>query len=289
MAYIATCTDRGRVKQTNEDACCVEVAETPLGEVLMAVVCDGVGGLARGELASSTVVERLSRWFEEELPGLMEGMLETGAFDFSVVRLVWGALLAHLNDLIRSYGASTGGRLGTTFSGLVCCDGTYLLGHVGDCRVLQVREGALRQVSEDQTLLQRMLSSGELSPEEAQGFDRKHVILQSVGTERTLKPAFSSGRYTAEDLFVICCDGVWRKAGNEGVYQAFQGVDHHDEAALERACQQLLLDDLAAGERDNLTIVCFSGDLRGADADAPTMVYGDDGDDTPTSIEGGEA
>lgn len=289
MAYIATCTDKGRVKRINEDACCVECAETPLGEVLMGVVCDGVGGLSRGELASSTVVERFSRWFERELPGLMEGMVVAGAFDFSAVRIVWGTLLASLNDLIRSYGASVGGKLGTTFSGIIACDGTYLLGHVGDCRVYQLSHDAFWQISQDQTLLAQKLASGELTPQQAQAFDKKHVILQSVGTQRVLKPVFSTGRYTAEDLFVACCDGVWRRAGNEGVRRAFEGEDFRDEAALSRACQRLLLDDLAQGERDNLTIICFSGDLRGQDADAPTMVYADDGDDTPTSVEGGEA
>ena len=98
MAYIAACTDKGAKRRTNQDACCVQVAETPFGELLMAIVCDGVGGLAAGELASSTVAYRFAQWFNEELPVLVDSMSLAEPFNFDMVEMVWGVLLANLND-----------------------------------------------------------------------------------------------------------------------------------------------------------------------------------------------
>ena len=261
MALLAARTDKGTRKPTNEDACCIEVAETRFGEVAMAIVCDGVGGLARGELASSTVVERFATWFEEELPMLVEGMADTGAFQFSTVRAVWGALLSGLNELVQAYGTSVGANLGSTFTGIIACQGRYLVAHIGDCRLYQVGPRQFRQVTEDQTLLAKKLASGELRPEDAASFAQKNVILQSVGTERVLRPSFYEGTFAPDDLFVILCDGAYRRIGGEGVRRNFQGIDYASERAMGEACERVIRESLEQGEQDNLTVVCFSGDL----------------------------
>lgn len=301
MAYVAACTDKGVKRQTNQDACCIQVAETPFGEIAMAVVCDGVGGLAAGELASATVVYRFVQWFGEELPMLISGMDPEQPFNFSHVQTVWGVLLSSLNETILAYGRSHNERLGTTFTGLLLCRGQYLIGHVGDCRVYQIAPRGVRQVTEDQTLLAKKLAEGTLSPEEAKSFGKRHVILQAVGTEGMLHPAFYKGTCGQTDLFVLCCDGAYKKAEDVGVASFFAGVDHHDEAALGRACQEMLAYDVTHGEKDNLTVVCVSADLAapgaqphvaagGAredrsrpDYDAPTVVEPDD--DLPATAE----
>lgn len=274
MIAIATCTDCGPVREVNEDACCVEVADSALGEVAMGVVCDGVGGLARGELASATVVMGLVGWFEDELPRLISTMAPGGSFDPEVARGSWEGLLQGLNDLIGSYGTSSGASLGTTFTGILACDGTYLLGHVGDARAYLLRGGGLEQLSHDQVP----------SPTSCAG----HTILQAVGTEHALRPAFSSGRLEEGDLLVICSDGAWRRAGNDGVLRIFGDVGTLDEGALADACRRLLRLDLERGERDNLTVVCMAGGWGVAGQEAPTMVGGP-GDELPTIVTGGGA
>lgn len=262
MAVLAARTDKGPRKQTNEDACCAIAADTKFGEVLMAIVCDGVGGLARGELASSTVIDRFVEWFETELPTLIEGMVDTGAFQFSTVRFIWEALLQNTNELIQSYGTSTRSSFGTTFTGVIVCQGHYLVGHVGDCRLYQVGPRSFRQVTEDQTLLATKLASGEITPEEAQNFAQKNVIMQSVGTERVLKPAFYEGTIANDDMMVMLCDGAYRRVGGEGIRRNFQGIDYLSELAMGEACDRVIQECLDKGEIDNLTVVCFSGSLE---------------------------
>ena len=301
MAYLAARTNAGTRKRENEDACCIEVGYGPFGEVLMAIVCDGVGGLSRGNVASSTVINRFVTWFEQELPALIEGMDAQAGFDFGLVRAVWGAHLQSLNDLIRAHGAKVGGSLGTTFTGIIACGGRYLAGHVGDCRAYHMNRVFFEQITQDQTLVAKKLAAGEITAEEA-ARQPKNVILQSVGTERVLKPVFYEGAYAPDSLLVICCDGAYKRAGNEGVKRLFQSLDYHDEAALGAACETLIEQDIAQGEKDNLTVLCFSGDLAGpgeavaahAELDAVSMAgagqaasagLAADEDDLPTMVE----
>ena len=261
MAYAAACTDKGARRKTNQDACCIQVANTAFGEVVLAVVCDGVGGLAGGELASGSVVYRFVQWFNDELPAHIRSMGPRGVFDFDMVEVEWNALLANLNDAILAYGQTRNMRLGTTFTGVLICGGYYVVGHVGDCRMYHIMPDGVRQVTEDQTLLAKKLAEGELTPEEAPSFRQGHVILQSVGTEALLRPVFYQGTCEPDDLFVLCCDGAYTRAEDVGIATFFEQVDHRDEDALAQACRNVLQFDLDHGEKDNLTVACVSCDL----------------------------
>ena len=307
MSYVAAATDVGTRKQVNEDSCCIKAATTSLGEVTMAIVCDGVGGFSAGNLASATVVNRFSQWFDAELPMLMEGMAsDSGAFDFNTVKAVWGALLQAQNDLIYTHGTATGAKLGTTFTAVISCGGRYLVGHVGDCRAYRIGKNTFEQLTEDQTKVARMLAAGEITAEEAARMP-KNVILQSVGTQRTLAPVFYEGACTDDDLFVICCDGAYHRVENEGIRRMFQKASFTDEAALDAVCREIIQLDLSLGEKDNLTVVCFcpapapdgqaGGEEKaevaeaksvaapaGDEDDMPTMVESDE-DDMPTMVE----
>ena len=299
MAYVAAATEVGSRKRVNEDSCCIKVAQTSLGEVVMALVCDGVGGLSAGNLASATVVNRFSQWFEQELPMLMEGMVGEGSFDFQTVKAVWGALLQTQNELIRTHGIKTGTRLGTTFTGAIACGGRYLVGHVGDCRAYQLDKASFSQITEDQTEVARKLAAGEITAEEARRMP-KNVILQAVGSGRVLVPAFYEGTCGPNELFVICCDGAYHRAENEGIRQIFQRACFTDEQSLGKACHDLLDYDLQMGEKDNLTVVCFSPAASDeafvaqatmaapVEDDLPTMVEADE-DDLPTMVEADES
>ena len=298
MAVVAACTDKGASRSVNQDACCIQVARTSFGEVLMAVVCDGVGGLAAGELASATVVYRFARWFNDELPRLLDGMDASAPINLDVIQTVWGIMLTRLNETIRAYGQTNKLGLGTTFTGLLLCDDRYLIAHVGDCRAYLLGSRGMRQVTEDQTLLTKMLREGKIAPQEATSFDRKHVILQSVGTEGILRPAYYEGTCAPSDLFVLCCDGAYRKAEDQGMHTFFERVDRTSEEDLRKACRSVVAYDMAHGEKDNLTVLAVSlGEQERAvsgratdEEDLPTMVESPlDEEDLPTVVEGGEA
>ena len=254
---VAAYTDVGARRPTNEDACCVEVARTPLGDVTLAVVCDGVGGYSRGEVASATVIHSFSNWFEHDFPLLIGGMAERGTLDFTVIKAIWEVMLLEANRTIRAFGTSEKVRLGTTFTGVLACAGQYLVGHVGDCRALLVHPTGLKQITEDQTLAAKMAGEGASSSVDLNV--QSHVILQAVGTQRTLQPVFYSGAYEAADIFVLCCDGVWKKPGNEGIAHAFRRASR-SEASLEQSCRDIISACRDMGENDNMTVVAFFDD-----------------------------
>ena len=113
MRFVATAdTDIGTTKDTNQDSAMIKHAMTEAGEVLMAVVCDGMGGLSNGELASATVIRAFSDWFDEELPVELEHV------NMQIVGLKWSNMLKDLNQKILQYG-SRYGSMGTTFSGIL--------------------------------------------------------------------------------------------------------------------------------------------------------------------------
>lgn len=291
MAVVAACTDKGASRSVNQDACCIQVAQTGFGEVLMAVVCDGVGGLAAGELASATVVYRFVQWFNEELPTLLAGMDASAPLDLDVVQTVWGIMLTNLNETIQAYGRSRHLTLGTTFTGIFLCDNRYLIGHVGDCRVYCLEPRRMRQITEDQTLLAKKLREGQITPQEAATYNKRHVILQSVGTEGILRPVYYKGTHTSPDIFVMCCDGAYKKAENRGMDTFFDGVDWTSEDELRRACQSVVAYDIAHGEKDNLTVVAVNlGETHALNVSAPAPMKVNDAteEDLPTMTEAEE-
>lgn len=249
----------GARKNVNQDAWCALSAETSVGDVALTVVCDGVGGLSSGELASSTVVYEFSRWFQQDFAPLASASVaHEGTVNLSEVAAVWAQMLASLNRRIGDYGRRQDVRLGTTFTGMLICQGRYVIGHVGDCRVYRIASGRLEQLTNDQTLAARSVAEGTVTKEEALLMPQGSVLLQSVGTQVELRPEFSYGEVREGDLFVTCCDGFYRRLGDEGVRTAYAQVNAANESALLAATERLIQQNMANGEKDNLTAVCLS-------------------------------
>lgn len=283
MLAVAGRSNVGTHKSVNQDSWCALVASTSVGDMALAVVCDGVGGLSSGELASATVVGAFSDWFEKDLPALAaSGVRSTGRVDLTSVAAVWSTMLTTLNQRIGDWGRAHGTRLGTTFTGLLACQGRYVLGQVGDCRAYRIAGGAIEQLSEDQTVAARAVAEGTMTKEEALHAPQGSVLLQSVGTQRALRPAFSYGDLHAGDLLVLCCDGFYRQLGDEGIRAAYAEVDPANGEGLVAVTDRLIQQDLERGEKDNLTAVC----LGFPHGDEPTSVLGDAGADAddPTSV-----
>ena len=115
MHYIATAdTDIGISKDTNQDSVLIKHAKADGEEILLAVICDGMGGLSKGELASATVIRAFAKWFDEELP------YELDHVDLQVIGAKWSLLLKELNAKILEYSRENGIEgVGTTFSGIL--------------------------------------------------------------------------------------------------------------------------------------------------------------------------
>lgn len=202
MKYLTTVrTDVGIRKKTNQDALLIRVADTDYGRVLLGVVCDGMGGLAKGEVASSTLIRAFSSWFEDELPKLLLGGLTEAS-----LRESWNQLASHTNKKIAAYGERNRLSLGTTLVALLLIEGTYYIINIGDSRAYYIKD-ELICLTKDQTYVQREVDLGNMTPEEALVSPQRNILLQCVGASEIIQPDFYSGSYDKDTVFMLCTDG----------------------------------------------------------------------------------
>lgn len=133
---LAAYTDAGIRKATNQDSVCLRRAQVaPTNEVLMAVVCDGMGGLEKGEVASGTCVSAFAAWFDQQLPRFPE-MCANG---LEPIRDQWDELLHFIHQKLQDHSTAIRLPLGTTVAALFAYGNQFLVTNVGDTRVYSSR------------------------------------------------------------------------------------------------------------------------------------------------------
>lgn len=251
MAFLtAYHTDKGIKKQTNQDALLLKSARTPKGMVGLFLICDGMGGLAHGELASATVVEDLSKWFDLELPGLLENeMPEMELAD----RLELA--IGNINQKILQHGTSSNIQLGTTLTALLMVYSSYILVQIGDSRAYLLHEDTITQLTKDQTLVQREYEKGNLTAEQARNDRRRNVLLQCVGATQELKPVISTGAVKSGSGFLLCSDGFYHEMTDEELVASLKPNATKSEDALQDTVKGLVEKVKARKEMDNISVI----------------------------------
>ncbi len=194
-------TDVGIKKNTNQDSYLIHQANTDFGTVLLAVMCDGMGGLAKGEVASARMIRAFSAWFSDEFPSLLYGGMDPDALRASLEKLV-----ERENEHIMAYGRSVHVDLGTTCVAFLVVGDSYYIMNIGDSRVYLISDNVY-QLTKDQTLVQREVDFGRMTYEEAMVSPQRSVLLQCIGASDVVMPDFFAGVLHPDECFLICCDG----------------------------------------------------------------------------------
>ncbi|MGM9603381.1 MAG: PP2C family protein-serine/threonine phosphatase [Faecousia sp.] len=253
MRYIATAdTDVGISKSTNQDSVLIKHASTELGEVLLAIVCDGMGGLAKGELASATVIREFSRWFNEDLPFELENL------DMQVIGGKWGLMLKALNRRILEYGNNYGASLGTTFSGILFVGNRYVIAHVGDTRIYHIGS-SLNQLTTDQTFVAREISRGTMTVEQAKIDKRRNLLLQCVGASKTVEPEIICG-IAEKGAYMLCSDGFRHEITEAEMYESLNPINLLNKNAMHSNAKYLIEQVKARRERDNISVILIKAE-----------------------------
>ena len=248
MRFLATAdTDVGIVKKTNQDSVLIKHAECEIGEVLMAVICDGMGGLDRGELASATVIKEFSRWFDEDLPFELENL------NMDVIAGKWSFLLKDLNNKIAEYGKKYRETLGTTFTGVLFAGDEYIAAHVGDSRLYHIYS-SVKQLTTDQTFIRREIERGNMTPEQAKTDKRRNMLLQCVGASSRLDPELLHGK-TEKGVYMLCSDGFRHEISEKEIYESLNPINLINKNAMHSNAKYLIEQDKARNERDNISVV----------------------------------
>lgn len=243
-------TDIGTTKQVNQDALLILQAESErYGDVLLAAVCDGMGGLEKGELASAEMTRAMNAWFREQLPVLLaEG------FDFARLQQSWGRLVRDVAVRIAEYGDLQHISLGTTLTALLLLDTSYFIVNVGDSRAYLLSD-RLYQLTRDHTVVQREIDLGRLTPAEALSDPRRNVLLQCIGASESVTPEFFSGTAEPRSVFLLCSDGFRHLITVEELYTLLNYRAGKKESSMQEKLRQATEIVKARGETDNITSV----------------------------------
>ncbi|MED9970708.1 MAG: PP2C family serine/threonine-protein phosphatase [Ruminococcus sp.] len=249
MNYLtAVHTDIGIRKDTNQDSALVMEAETELGRVLLTVICDGMGGLAKGEVASSAVVNAFANWFEKEFP-----MVLTSGKISDAIHESWEQIVFSCNDKICDYGKKHGVSLGTTLVALMIIGDQYYIINIGDSRVYCITDGVYC-LTKDQTFVQREMELGRMTYEQAMKSPQRSVLLQCIGASTFIDPEFLTGKCKPNQVFMLCSDGFRHVISEQEIFQSMNpGVLVNEKVMLQKEVFLVELNKQRM-ERDNITV-----------------------------------
>lgn len=256
-------TDVGIKKKVNQDSLIIRRATTEVGEITFISVCDGMGGLSFGELASAEAVNVLNSWFDEDLPELLIEGISDQSFKDSILPRIEEA-----DEKISQYGREHNADCGTTMTAILLYNGHYATVNVGDSRIYKLTAKEMEQLTHDQSVVQQLLDSGQITAEESETHPQRSVLLQCVGIGEKAVPDFTFGSYEEGDVFFACSDGFRHQLTTEEMYQVLYSnrkKDTEDIKNVNKLKKDLFtrLDYLVnvvkeRGERDNITVVACS-------------------------------
>ena len=241
-------TDIGTTKSTNQDSVLIKHAKYANEEILMALVCDGVGGLSKGELASATAVRIFSEWFEKELPNELEHLNIESIGNKLKIKI------CDINNLIIRYSNEHGIKgSGTTFTGILFVKNQYIIAHVGDTRVYYINH-KLEQLTNDHSFVAREVTRGTMTPEQAKTDRRRNLLLQCIGSSNQIAPDILTG-YTKNGTYMLCSDGFRHEITPEEICAQFKPESLLNKDSMHANAKYLIDQDKQRGERDNISVV----------------------------------
>ncbi len=242
----AGATNIGRKRDHNEDS--ISLPETER----LAIVADGMGGHASGEVASRLAVELINDHFTET------GKQQTLTWPYKVDRdlrthmnrMITGIMLANLEIWERSQREQRFKGMGTTCVGLYFLDDAIIIGHVGDSRCYRSRGVELTQLTEDHSLINDYIRMKRVTPEEAENWPHKNVIVRALGMKESVQVDIITEKPHAGDIYVLCSDGLTGMLKDDQIQHILA-----TERDLDRAVDRLITGANEEGGIDNISVV----------------------------------
>jgi protein phosphatase len=251
----AAITDRGRKRASNEDAFGYSV------EHGVYLVCDGMGGAAAGEIASSLAVEEVLRLVTEKLDARRGSNASEADSNDPIPQIAEEAVFA-ANEIIHSRSRRNLrlSGMGTTLVGLLAGEAeneprVWIL-NVGDSRCYRLRNSQIQLCTEDHSLVEEQVRLGRMSRAEAARSPLRNVITRALGTQGSVTPDVIESEVEPGDLFLLCSDGLTRELSDEQIERilnATSGGLNPRSASLDELCTSLVRAANKAGGNDNIT------------------------------------
>ena len=219
------------MRENNQDSIVLQRMRTRIGDVILAMVCDGLGGEACGETASGYVAEEVTRWYCEELPGLLIRAGGSRAVEHSLSRTLF-----HAHEALRQYGLQHGIRCATTMTLLLIVGEHLLTAQIGDSAAYRIG----RKIT---PLTQRQ---GE-----------QNRVEHCLGIGRYRAPVFRRGRIRRGYSYLLLSDGLLHGIAERDLAGVLAPARIPDARTAERGLKTLSDTVLRRGGRDNMSAVFF--------------------------------
>lgn len=231
-------TDVGVMRHTNQDD--FKVLELHDG-ALLAVVCDGMGGANAGNVAANKAVEVIASFFERSY--------RNGLDSRGITALLQSAILSaniEIYDMAQKNSDLMG--MGTTVVAAYVCKEFTVVSHVGDSRAYSVGDGVV-QLTRDHSVVQSLIESGKLSPEEARVHPRRNVITRALGIEPEVLVDSDELTLSEGEYLLLCSDGLSNFVSDGDIWEIFT------ENPFENVAEILVANANKNGGADNITVV----------------------------------
>lgn len=259
-------TDQGKRKNVNQDSMLIlgqndTASAGTLGEKtersidaggLLAVVCDGMGGLQAGELASAQMTQMFSEWYHTVYPVLRQREAEE-EFEDSLYES-WENLFKTSHEMIQAYGKLNKIKIGTTATAVLFEQERYYIAHVGDGRVYEITDH-IRQLTRDQNIAgitsvqqQYMTSTGVVK-------NTSSILIQGIGASENIRPVYQSGEIRKGAVYLLCSDGFWHKTEDRELCGKFAPEYMVEERVMRIRVQEHVKLLRERGERDDITVL----------------------------------
>jgi PPM family protein phosphatase len=256
-------TDVGLVREHNEDSYLVvrlddsvrdpeTLRRHTLGERgTLLVVCDGMGGAAAGEVASNMAVESLATTMlaHGNSPSAPTGTTDDGRTGLAR-KLRMASKDANTEIFREARNNLSRSGMGTTMTAVLLQGRHAVIAQVGDSRAYVWRDGRFTQVTRDQSLVNQLLETGHITPEQAKFFEHSNVILQALGVQEEVEVQLSQVELRRGDRFLVCSDGLVGVVTDEEIGAVMGACEDPDEC-----CRILIEMANGAGGPDNISVI----------------------------------
>ncbi len=236
-------TDIGAVRSKNEDA--FDYGVLPDGTV-WAIVCDGMGGVHGGKIASAAAIEMVSEKIKKCYnPSMSVSSLEN--------LLLSSITTANVNVFDRGVYDSSLKGMGTTIVAALIKNNEACIAHVGDSRAYIIRDDTIRQITKDHSLVQEMLDKGQITKEEYENNPIKNIITRAMGVDEDIDIEFDYVSLDGSEALLLCTDGLSGMVSDKRILEIYQNTDFNSLA------QKYIDEANNNGGSDNITVVIMKG------------------------------
>ncbi|MDF2558056.1 MAG: serine/threonine-protein phosphatase [Bacillales bacterium] len=252
MGYIISArTDKGSLKNINQDAFYVKSTTIGRKSIVFGIVCDGLGGLSSGEFASSLVVQSFIQWFKRFQRGPSDKELELREISHD-----WKEILHICNKKLLAFGERRNLQTGTTINAILIIKNQYMIVNVGDSRAFSILK-RIKQITNDHSIVSQEILDGRLTNKEAKTDPRRHILTKSIGAFDHVEADFYFGKIKGNQILIHCSEGFYKEVDAKELAQIFKREEITEEDGLNKALSNVV--DLAKfrGEKDDITVLAI--------------------------------